>query len=199
LELNLIAQKRLCGPMPPIALAPPEKEKAMATYTMSERTCRVGFFSSKEQAGQAVQDLLAAGFTKKELAVICPANRKKGVAFSVLRAEPPGSQGAEAPAEGGAIGAAIGGIVLAATAIATGRGGLLPAVPMLVGGGAIAGGFGSLILSDGCGKGVGEYYLDAIHRGNIVVGVEVEVEESDTLLAQAERILIDDGAVLPPP
>src|SRR5262245_54446532 len=133
--------------MPPIALAPSRKEKAMALYTMSERRpCRVGFFRSKEQAGQGVQSFAAAGFTKKELAVMCPANRKKGVAFSMPQAEPPGSHGAEALAEGGAIGAAIGGIVLAATAMATGGAGLLPAVPVLVGGGAIAGGFGSLIL-----------------------------------------------------
>jgi hypothetical protein len=166
---------------------------------MSERTSRVGFFSSKEQAEQAVQDLLAAGFTKAELAVICPADRKKGVGFSAPRAEPAGSHGAEALTERGAIGAAIGGIALAATALVTGGAGLLPAVPVLVGGGAIAGGFSSLILSDGYGKGVGDYYLDAIHQGNIVVGVEVEGEESDALLAQAERILIDDGAVLPPP
>ena len=57
----------------------------------------------------------------------------------------------------------------------------------------------SYILSDGYGKGVGEYYVDAIHQGNIVVGVEVEGDESDARLAQAERILVDDGAVLPPP
>jgi hypothetical protein len=169
----------------------------MAFYTLCERPCRLGFFSSKEQAGQAVQDLLAAGFTKKELAVICPANLKKGVAFSMPRGEPPGSHRAEALAEGGAIGAAIGGIVLAATAIATGGAGLLPAVPVLVGGGAIAGGFSSLILSDGYDKAVGDYYLYAIHQGNVVVGVEVEGDESDVLLARAERILIDDGAVLP--
>jgi hypothetical protein len=175
------------------------KEKAMAIYTMSERPCRLGFFSSEEQAGQAVQDLLAAGFTKKELAVICPANRRKGVAFSMPLGKPPGSHRAEALAEGGAIGAAIGSIVLAATAIAAGGAGVLPAVPVLVGGGAIAGGFSSLVFSGGYGKGVGEYYLDAIHQGNIVVGVEVEGDESDALIAQAERILIDDGAVLPPP
>jgi len=151
----------------------------MTPETISERPCRVGFFSSKVQADKAVQDLLAAGFTKEELAEICP--------------------GAEALAEGSAIGAAIGGIALVATAIATGGAGLLPAVPVLVGGGAIAGGFSNLILSDGYGKGVGEYYVDAIHQGNIVVGVEVEGEDSDARLAQAERILVDDGAVLPPP
>jgi hypothetical protein len=143
--------------------------------------------------------LLAAGFTKEELAVVCPAYRKIGVASSLRRAEPPGSHGVEALTEGGAIGGAIGGIVLAATAITTGGGGLLPAVPVLVGGGAIAGGFSSLILDDHYDKGVGQHYLDAIYQGNIVVGVEIEGEEPDALLAQAERILIDDGAVVPPP
>ena len=171
----------------------------MTPETISERPCRVGFFGSRVQADKAVRDLLAAGFTKEELAVICPADRKHGECPSAPQAEPPGSHGAEAVAEGGAIGAAIGGIALAAMAVATGGAVLLPAVPLLVGGGAIAGGFSSLILSDGYGKGVGEYYVDAIHQGNIVVGVEVEGEESDARLAQAERILVDDGAVLPPP
>jgi hypothetical protein len=172
------------------------KEKAMAP-NISERPCRVGFFSSKEQAEKAVKDLLEAGFTKEQLAVICPQERKECLAPSVPRAEPPGSHGAEALAEGGAIGAAIGGLALAATAIATGGIGVLPAIPVLVGGGAIAGGFSSLILSDGYGKGVGEYYVDALHQGKFVVGVEVEGEDSDTRLARAERILTDDGATLP--
>src|SRR5260370_10944409 len=105
------------------------KEKAMTLDTISERPCRVGFFSSKKQADQAVQDLQAAGFTKEELAVICPADRKNGASPSVPRAEPPGSHGAEALAEGGALRAAIGGIALAATAIAPGRARLLPSVP----------------------------------------------------------------------
>src|SRR5713226_10098014 len=166
---------------------------------MSERPCQVGFFDTKMQAEKAVQDLQAAGFTTEQLAVICPADRNGKLAPNVPRAEPPGTHGAEALAEGGAIGAAIGGIALAATALATGGVGLLPAVPVLVGGGAIAGGFSSLILSDGYGKGVGEYYADALHQGKFVVGVEVEGEDSAARLAEAERILANDGAVFPPP
>ena len=166
---------------------------------ISERPCQVGFFDTKMQAEKAVQDLQAAGFSKEQLAVICPADRNSKLAPNVPRAEPPGTHGAEALAEGGAIGAAIGGIALAATALATGGAGLLPAVPVLVGGGAIAGGFSSLILSDGYGKGVGEYYADALHQGKFVVGVEVEGEDSAARLAEAERILSNDGAVFPPP
>lgn len=137
----------------------------MTPDVISERPCRVGFFSSKIQADKAVQDLLAAGFKKEELAVVCPADRENGVACSVPQAEPPGSHGAEAIAEGSAIGAAIGGIALAATPLATGGAGLLPAIPVLVGGGAIAGGFSSLILSDGYGKGLASITLMPSTRG----------------------------------
>jgi hypothetical protein len=165
---------------------------------MQERPCRVGFFRSKAKAERAVRDLLNAGFSEKELAVICPQDGKAQVAPDLPRAEPPGAHGAEALVEGGAIGAAIGGIALAATALATGGAALLPAIPVLVGGGAIAGGFSSLILSDGYGKGVGEYFFDAIHQGKVVVGVEVEGEDSTIRLPEAQRILGNAGGELPP-
>jgi len=168
---------------------------------IKERPVQAGFFDTKAQAEKAVQDLQTAGFSKDELAVICPGDRTGKLASSVPRAEPPGTNGAESIAEGMAEGSAIGavgGIALAATALATGGAALLPAIPVLVGGGAIAGGFSSLILSDGYGKGVGEYYAQAIHQGKFVVGVEVEGEDSTARLAEAERILAKDGAVFPP-
>jgi hypothetical protein len=166
---------------------------------ISERPVQAGFFDTKAQAEKAVRDLQAAGFTKDELAVICPTNRIGKLAPSVPRAEPPGAHGVEALAEGSAIGVAVGGIALAATALANGGAGLLPAIPVLVGGGAIAGGFSSLILSDGYGKGVGEYYVEALHRGKFVVGVEVDGEDSAERLAEAERLLANAGALFPPP
>jgi hypothetical protein len=55
-------------------------------------------------------------------------------------------------------------------------------------------GFSNLILSDGYGKGVGEHYLDALHQGKIIVGVEVEGANSEERLARAERILTEAGA-----
>jgi hypothetical protein len=101
--------------------------------------------------------------------------------------------------EGGAVGAALGGIALSAAAVATGGAGLLTAVPMLVGGGAIVGGFGNLIVCEGYGDGVAEYYEEAIHQGKIVVGVEDERPDSDARLAEAARILVADGAKIPIP
>jgi hypothetical protein len=158
----------------------------------------VGFFSTPAQADQAVRQLLAAGFTKDQLGVICPQNCAAQFAPGIRRAERPGSHAVEAIVEGGAAGAVIGGIALAATVV-TGGIGLLAAIPVLVGGGAIAGSFSGLILSDGYGKGIGEYTEEAIHAGKLVVGVEIDSDEHDPRLAQAERILEQSGAELPTP
>jgi hypothetical protein len=159
---------------------------------------RVGFFSTAAQADQAVRDLLAAGFTDEQLAVICPEKFKDE--FPNLRhPDPPGSHAAEAVVEGGAVGAALGGIALVAAAVATGGAGLLPAIPVLIGGGALAGGFGGLIAREGYGEGVAEYYEEAVHQGKIVVGVEDEGPDNEARLALAERILAAAGADLPTP
>jgi hypothetical protein len=101
--------------------------------------------------------------------------------------------------EGGAIGAALGGIALAAASLATGGAALLTAIPVLVGGGAIAGGFSSLITREGYGEGVAEYYEEAVHQGKIVVGVEDESADHEARLALAERILVEAGAEMPAP
>ena len=59
--------------------------------TASEKPHRVGFFDSVAQADRAVRDLLAAGFSKDELAVICPEKCQEQFAQGVPRAEMPGS------------------------------------------------------------------------------------------------------------
>jgi hypothetical protein len=167
------------------------------TESPSNKPCRVGLFTAEVQSEQAVRDLLAGGFSKDQLAVIYPRGKNNRVSSEVPRAEPPGSHPAATLVEGGAVGAVLGGIALAATAIATGGIGILPAIPLLVGGGAVAGMFGNAVLSDGYGKGVGEYYGEAIHQGKIVVGVEVEGEDAPARLADAERILVAAGGEVP--
>jgi hypothetical protein len=162
-----------------------------------DRSFRVGFFDSVAQADQAVRSLLADGFTKEQLAVICPQHLKDELLSSLPEARRPGSGATTAIVEGGAIGAVLGGIALAATAILTGGVGLLPAIPVLIGGGALAGGFSSLIAADGYGKEIGSYYLEAVRLGKIVVGVKIEGEGSEARLEQAERILTQAGGRAP--
>lgn len=158
-----------------------------------ELAIRVGFFGTPAAADQAIRNLLSGGFSKFEIAVICPETFAGQLHNNVSVAEKPGSGAAQAVVSGGALGAALGGIGLLAVA-ATGGTGLLLALPVLVGGGAIAAGFSNLILTDGYDKGVGEYYDYAVHAQKIVVGVEVHGENQVLCLDEAKRILTASGA-----
>jgi hypothetical protein len=159
------------------------------SQSTDDRSYRAGFFGTVTQAEEAVHSLLAAGFTNDDLAVICPEQFKDRCLAGVPRAKLPGSNAATAMMEGSAIGAALGGIALAAAVIATGGIALVPAIPVLIGGGAIAGGLSSVFAADGYGKGIGSFYEEAIRQGKIVVGVHLEGEGSAARLAEAERIL----------
>ena len=165
-----------------------------------DQAIRAGFFGTVAAADRAVRNLLAAGFTKDELAVICPEKFKDQFMPNVPQAEEPGTSAAEGMAAGGVFGATLGGLALAAAAIGTGGLALVPAAAVLVGGGALAGTFSGLVMADGYGKGVGEYYEQAMQLGKIVVGVDIEGADTQDRLNQAAHILAEAGAeYLEPP
>src|SRR5262245_1499020 len=115
----------------------------------SLKLIRVGVFDTVQKAQRAIVDLLAAGFRKDELAVIC-SNKYKDRYFSNVPTSGPGSTHAtEGAVVGGVTGAAIGGLLLAASAIATGGATLLIAGPALVGGSALAGSFTGIMATRG--------------------------------------------------
>ena len=158
----------------------------------NELSVRVGFFSSPAAAEQAIQNLRGAGFTNDEIAVICPESLAGQISQKVPKAKEAGTNAAQSVAAGGAVGAVLGGLgLLAATAV--GLAGAAIALPVLVGGGAIVGGFSSLILADGYDKGVGDYYDYAIANQKIAVGVEIHGEQQSRRLAESERILKSAG------
>ena len=167
----------------------------MATLTSDKPSC-IGFFFTAAQADRA-----AAPVTCRRLFPGAARGGMSGAVQGSVRAEraagrTAGAHGVGAIVEGGAVGAAVGGIALAATVIASGGLGLA-AIPVLVGGGAIAGAFSNLIVSDGYGKGMGEYFEEAVHRGQIVIGVEVEGEHAAQRFTEAQHILAEEGATLP--
>jgi hypothetical protein len=165
-----------------------------------DQAVRAGFFNSVAKADAAVRNLLAAGFNKEDLAVICPEQFKDQFRPGVPQATEQGTSAKEGIAAGGAVGATLGGLALVAAAIGTGGLALIPTAAVLVGGGALAGGFSGLVLADGYSKGVGEYYEQAIQLGKIVVGVDIEGADSQARLDQAGRILAEAGAdYLEPP
>src|SRR5438046_1630838 len=94
-----------------------------------------GAFDTVAPADRAIRRLLATGFSKDQLAVICPATFKDHFRAEVPQAETPSADTGAILATGGASGATLGGLALAATVITSGLGAVAAAV--FIGGGAI--------------------------------------------------------------
>ena len=154
---------------------------------------RVGAFDTVAQADRAIRRLLAAGFSKDQLAVICPTKFKDHFRPEVPQTDVPTAEPERAMAMGGAVGATLGGLALAATVITGGVAGVMTAV-VLIGGGAAAGGFSNLIVSKGYEQEVDDHYKQAIERGQIVVAVEVHGDDGADQLTESQRILDEEGA-----
>jgi hypothetical protein len=165
----------------------------MTQQVIAAQTC-VAAFDTVAQADRAIRRLLAAGLSKDQLAVICPAKFKDHFGPQVPQAEAPSADAGGALAMGGALGATLGGLALAATVITGGVAGVMAGAVVLIGGGAIAGGFSNLIASKGYQQEADDYCKQAVERGQIVVGVEVPEEDGAGRLREAQRILDEAGA-----
>ena len=161
-------------------------QQVIATQT------RVGTFDTVARADRAIHRLLAAGLSKDQLVVICPAKFQDHFLPEAPKADTPNADAETALATGGAIGATLGGLALAATVLTGGLGAVAAAV--FIGGGAVAGAFSNLIISQGYEQEADDHYRQAIERGQIVVGVEVHGEDHIGQLAEAQRILNEAGA-----
>jgi hypothetical protein len=164
----------------------------MSQHLIAPQT-RAAAFDTVAQADKAIRRLLAAGFTKDQLAVICPAKFKDHFLPNAPQTEAPSLDAAATLATGGAMGAMLGGLALAATVITGGAAGVMT-VAAFIGGGAFAGGFSNLIVSKGYEQEADDSYRRAIERGQIVVGVEVPDVDQVNHLAQAQRIFEETGA-----
>lgn len=163
--------------------------------TSSKKPVRVGVFSRIAQADRAVHALVAAGFPKDQITVICPSCTAEK--FDEYKKEQPAGAHTPAAAAGGsAIGAVLGGLVAAVGVVASGGIGLLVAGPLLAGaaGGAVAGGLIGAMSTRGLEKEVANFYDQALQKGKILVAIEYEGEGQDERLATAERVLSEAGA-----
>ena len=164
----------------------------MTQLLVAKQTC-AGAFDTVDLADRAIRRLLAAGFTKDELAVICPAKFQDHFLPAAPKAEAPAADAAGILAVGSAMGATLGGLALAATVLTGGAAGVVTAA-VFIGGGAFAGGFSNLIVSKGYEQEADDHFKQAIKRGQIVVGVELQGEDHAAQLAQAQSILNEAGA-----
>jgi hypothetical protein len=158
-----------------------------------DKPYRVGVFRSVARADRAVRDLMAAGFSKDEIAVVSSDQRKEAAVPDVEKPKPDEEYPMRAIGAGGAIGATIGGLALAAMTAATGGAALVPGL-VLMAGGAIGGAFVGAMTTRALEGELGAYYEQALRQGDVLVAVEVHGPEGERRLAEAERILARAGA-----
>ncbi len=166
----------------------------MTAATVVELPYRVGVFRTAAGAHTAIEALLAAGFSKDELAVVCSDARREDFA-DIPQPKPSDDYSAQAIGVGGAAGAVLGGIAMAAATIATG-GLAAPAsgLAVLMGGGAIGGAFVGAMSRRVTEKELGPYYEQAMRLGHILVAVELHGEGAERRLQIAERIFAEHGS-----
>jgi hypothetical protein len=172
----------------------------MTQATIAEkriRPVRAGVFRDATSARLAVNNLLAAGFTRDEITVICSDEAKEQHFKEFEHQKPAGTNTPMAMAVGSSIAAGLGGITVAAGLAAGG----LPLV--IVGGaalmtGGVVGSFLGAMLTRGTEKEASDYYDQAVLEGKLLVAVECHTEDAERRLARAEQILDQAGSEAEP-
>ena len=163
--------------------------------SVQTRPIRVGVFDSVEKACRAVHNLLAAGFTKEQITVICSDKHRERLFKEFEHQDPAGTTTPEKAIAGGAIGATLGGLAAVIAAIATGGIVFLIAGGIAVLGGGAAGGVIGAMMSRGVEKELANFYDQEVEKGRLLVAAEDESPNAAAHLLQAERILAAADAV----
>jgi outer membrane lipoprotein SlyB len=160
----------------------------------SSKPIRVGVFSTMAQADHAVRDLLATGFTKEQITVICSDKYTEEHFKQYDHQQPAGAHMPAAAATGGAIGAVLGGLSAIAGFVATGGIGLLVGGAVFAWSGAVAGGLIGAMITRGFEKELANYYDQEVTRGKILVAAETADPAKHAMLDKAEEIFHRTGA-----
>lgn len=158
-----------------------------------DRPVRVGVFSDVEHADQAVSRLLAAGYARDQLSVVCSDETIRAHYDGIKTEVPAGAHTPLAVAAGGTLGA-IGGLALAAVGAGMGNPALLAAGGLAFWTGGVVGGLVAAMMTRGIEKSAAELYSQALTENKILVAVESHEQDPALSLARAEKILNEAGA-----
>jgi hypothetical protein len=169
----------------------PERRRKMARIR-EDATIRCGVFDTVEQAERAVDSLLAAGFSKDQISVLCSDAGKEEHFGRFHHQDPAGSHTPGAITAGGIIGAALGGLI--GLGVTTAAGLTILGVGPLLAGGAVAGGLIGAMETRGSEGALADFYDQALTHGKLLVAVEDTGPNHDAWLGRAEQILQHAGA-----
>ncbi len=165
-----------------------------------ENRLEVGVFTTVESARCAVQGLLAEGFPKDQITVMCSDETKERYFQEFERQEPAGTYTPAAAITGATIGALLGGASVVVASAATGGVAILAAGPITAWAGGVAGGLVGAMMTRGVEKELANFYQQAVIDGQILVAAEEPgghaggAPNDRPSLADASRILADAGA-----
>lgn len=165
----------------------------MENRTQTETPYRAGVYRRVRDAEQAVHRLLAEGFSKQQISVIC-SDEARERHFKEFEQEPAGASTPAAAATGATIGAALGGLTALAAGAATGGVALVVAGGAAAWTGGVLGGFLGAMMTRGGEKEPADFYQQAVKEGNLLVAVEVDGPDAEWMLARAERVFAETGA-----
>ncbi len=157
----------------------------------SRRPVHAGVYDDVASADRAVAGLLDAGFSPRQVSVICSDAAKRHHFVGLQEDEPSGSHTAQATAAGGTIGLALGSLVALAGVAATGGVGVF-AAGAIVGTG-VTGSFIGAMLTRGVESEAADFYDQQLRRGQILVVVEDHSEHPH--FDDVDRILREAGAI----
>ena len=156
-----------------------------------QQSFRAGTFSDLQSADRAVARLLAAGFLKEQITVLCMDEVKESH-FRQLGYPPPTDSAAPGTGIAGAsIGATVGGLAAIAVGAATGAVPLVIAGAAGVAGGSALGGFLGAIINGEGESAVVKSYDQELRSGRILVVMTDQSPQAESKLAQAEAILTE--------
>jgi hypothetical protein len=161
---------------------------------IDQRPTRAGVFPTLQGADEAVRRLLAAGFSKDEITVVCSDETKERYFREFEHQDPAGAHTPKAAAIGGSIGATAGGLAAGAVGLALGGLPLIVTAGIGVMAGGVWGGFLGAMATRGGEKEAANYYDQAVVAGKLLVAVECHGPDQEERLALADRILVDAGA-----
>jgi len=166
----------------------------LANKDVQNPALEVGVFDSVDDARQAVQGLLEAGFLQEQITVVCSDETKERYFREFEHQEPAGTFTPGATIAGATIGALLGGLTVVASAIATGGLALWAAGPITAWAGGVAGGLVGAMMTRGVEKELANFYQQAVVSGRILVAAEAHGPNSSAMLSKAAKILADTGA-----
>ncbi|MGE0536818.1 MAG: hypothetical protein AB7O68_17740 [Pirellulales bacterium] len=160
----------------------------------AEKPIRFGVFTTVPAARDAVSHLLSAGFTPKEVTVICSDEHKESLFREFEHQEPAGTHTPAAATAGAVIGATLGGLAAVAGTVLTGGVALLFTGGLAAWAGGVVGGLVGAMMTRGVERELADFYSQAVEAGKLLVAVDLEGPDAPRRLVLAERVLADAGA-----